>query len=236
MSPHIPLKVGRTILYYSRPPRGGELDGVHYHFRTREEIEALESTHFIVFPVREHLQALDLDDIRTKLEDHDVVFVEIYHTIIDRLNDWAREFQDKFDLLVESIFLLPMGFDEVRMVEGHLGIPPGEFIARLIRGKMKLRGRDGPEEVDRQARDAWEEMQSAPKYKHRIVCPHGEDEVEAWFGKSVEELHPHVQLVLEQFKSIMMSHPGRKRIVVLSGPSCTGKGPLWATFSRLYLH
>lgn len=54
------MKVAKTILYYSRAPKPTELDGVHYHFRSREAIEALPAPRFVTFPVRDHVQALDL--------------------------------------------------------------------------------------------------------------------------------------------------------------------------------
>ncbi|GAB4322549.1 MAG: hypothetical protein Kow0069_27350 [Promethearchaeota archaeon] len=229
------MRVARTTLYTSRKPRHHELDGVHYHFRSREEIEKLPSPRFVVFSVHEHLQALDLQDVVAKLQDHDAVFVEVFHTAIEKLNEWAEKYKHEHDLEVISIFLLPASVDEVEAISAHLGVEPREVLYRLVAGKMRRRGEDDEEEIEREARDAWAEVQSAPHYDHRIVCPHGEDEVDAWTGKHLEDLHPHVQLVVEQFHAFFSRHPGRKKLVVLSGPSCTGKGPLWATYSRLYL-
>jgi guanylate kinase len=55
----------KVVLYDSRAPRPGEVDGVDYHFRTREYIEQLRNkNNFLVTDVRGDLQALDMDYLR----------------------------------------------------------------------------------------------------------------------------------------------------------------------------
>ena len=49
------------VLYNSRAPRPGEVDGVDYHFRTSEQVESFRTDErFAVLEVRGDLQALDL--------------------------------------------------------------------------------------------------------------------------------------------------------------------------------
>ncbi len=229
------MHITRTVLYYSRPKKDLELSDYHYHFRSREEIESLSPPRYVVFPVRDELQALDLEDIREKLETYDVVFVEIYHTVIDKLREWAQNYgKAHYDFEISSIFLLPVSYEELNMIEKHAGKPPEDIMYELVAGKMHRRGKDSPESIERQARDAWWEMQSAMKYDHRIVCPHGEDEIDLWMGH-IDEMHPHIHLVIEQFRGIIQRDPGKKKLVILSGPSCTGKGPLWAAYYRLFI-
>src|SRR5215471_10054898 len=61
--------VQRVVLFNSRVPRPGEMDGVDYHFRSREEIEALRSDpRYVVLDVRGDLQGLDLEELSALLE------------------------------------------------------------------------------------------------------------------------------------------------------------------------
>jgi guanylate kinase len=61
--PQLRQPLQKLVLFNSRVPRPGEMDGVDYHFRTREQIEALPcDPRYVVLDVRGDLQGLDLDD------------------------------------------------------------------------------------------------------------------------------------------------------------------------------
>ncbi len=63
------------VLYNSRAPRPGEQSGVDYHFRTREQVDALRAeARYVVLDVRGDLQALDLNDLSALLQRGDVLF------------------------------------------------------------------------------------------------------------------------------------------------------------------
>src|SRR5206468_2378952 len=58
--PDLSAKLQPIVLYNSRPPRPGERDGEDYHFRSREQIEALrDRERHVVMDLRGDLQALD---------------------------------------------------------------------------------------------------------------------------------------------------------------------------------
>jgi len=62
----------RAVLFNSRVPRPGELDGVDYHFRTRLQIEALRaSARHAVLDVRGDPQALDVEQLEHLLSKGD---------------------------------------------------------------------------------------------------------------------------------------------------------------------
>src|ERR687891_493163 len=66
--PELRNRLQPLVLYNSREPRPGEVDGVDYHFRSREEIEILKAkNHFVVMDVRGDLQALDLQELSESL-------------------------------------------------------------------------------------------------------------------------------------------------------------------------
>jgi guanylate kinase len=73
--PELRKRLQPLVLYNSRDPRPGEVDGVDYHFRSREQIENFKAKdHFVVMDVRGDLQALDLQELSASLAKGDVFF------------------------------------------------------------------------------------------------------------------------------------------------------------------
>jgi guanylate kinase len=73
--PDLSAKLQPIVLHNSRPPRPGERDGEDYHFRSREQIEALRDREpRVVMDVRGDLQALDLEDLSALLKRGDAIF------------------------------------------------------------------------------------------------------------------------------------------------------------------
>ena len=63
----------KLVLYNSRAPRPGEIDGKDYHFRKREVIEAFEGDkNYLVADVRGDLQAVDLKQLRGDIRMSDI--------------------------------------------------------------------------------------------------------------------------------------------------------------------
>ena len=66
--------MGRAVLYNSRRPRPGEQDGVAYHFRQAQEIETMEGREgFVVFRVRQDVQAVDVGELADEVRERDVL-------------------------------------------------------------------------------------------------------------------------------------------------------------------
>lgn len=62
--PELFARVEEPVLYNCRNPRPGELDGVTYHFRSREYLESLRGKEgYVVLDVRNDVQALALEDL-----------------------------------------------------------------------------------------------------------------------------------------------------------------------------
>jgi guanylate kinase len=73
--PELYGKLHKLVLLNSRRPRPGEVDGVDYHFRPRNQIESLRSQErYAVLEVRSDVQALDVEDLGALLEQGDVFF------------------------------------------------------------------------------------------------------------------------------------------------------------------
>src|SRR5271157_379814 len=73
--PELRQALRKLVLYNSRNPRPGEVDGVDYHFRTRIQIESLRSEErYALIEVRSDLQALDIGELESLLQGGDVLF------------------------------------------------------------------------------------------------------------------------------------------------------------------
>jgi guanylate kinase len=168
------------VLYNSRDPRPAEVDGVAYHFRSREEIQALEeSDHYLVLDVRGDLQALDIQELSDQLDQGDVFFegnpfigsVLLTHPSLS-------------DIKKISAFLSPLSKEEIlylKSLEPGLSLPDlvtdimrRKLLRRTTRQKNILSLRD-LEEIERRASSAYRELQDAHTFPHVIPNHDGED-------------------------------------------------------------
>lgn len=136
--------LSHSVSVTTREPRPGEVDGVHYHFRSREAFEAM----------------LEAGEIL----EHDVYLGNYYGTPLQSLIDQTQAGQDVImDITVPgsletlarfpdaiSVFLLPPSFTELR---------------RRLTG----RGTESAEVIERRLEQAAREMREAPRFKYIVV-------------------------------------------------------------------
>lgn len=187
------------VLYNDRHPRPGEIDGEHYHFRTREAIEALDGDErYAVLEVRGDLQAVDLGALAEDLQRGDALFEG--NPFVARL---LLEHPALADLQRLSVFVSPLGMDELeRLRDDGADLPA--LVSDVMRRKLLRRTRrfkgelslPDLEEVERRAGSAWRELGFASAFDHVIVNHDGEDS-EHWHafprpigdaGRSLERL------------------------------------------------
>jgi len=149
--PDLSAKLQPIVLYNSRSPRPGERDGEDYHFRPREQIEALrDRERYVVMDVRGDLQALDLEDLSALLNKGDA-------------SPLSRE---------EILFLRD---------EAHVSLPDlvaevmrRKLLRRAHRQKTDLSLKD-LEEIERRAGSAYRELKEAHHFEYVIPNHDGED-------------------------------------------------------------
>ncbi len=178
--PEIAGRLARFVLYDSRAPRPGEVDGVDYHFRRREEIESFrDNPHFRVFEVRNDLQAMDTHELERLLSESDVFF-EGNPFIGSGLLDLAKA----GDVPSVSVFLSPLARDEIvdlKAQDPPIDLP--EFITDMMRRKLLRRttrqkgilSQKDLENIEIRATSAYGEMQQAWRFDHVIANHDGED-------------------------------------------------------------
>ncbi len=177
LHPELAAPLRKLCLYNTRAPRPGERDGVDYHFRTRDEIEALRSADdHIVMDVRGDLQALDLSDLRVQLETGDAFFEGNPFVGVTLLG--------LVDIPKVSAFLSPLSRDELvylQAPERHVDLQ--QFVTTVMRRKQlrrmtKQRGllsQPDLEEVERRAGSTLKEMREAWRFDYVLPNHDGED-------------------------------------------------------------
>lgn len=136
--PELHATLRKLVLYNSRRPRPGEMDQVDYHFRTREQVEALRSeSRYAVLEVRADIQALDLEELRGLLERGDVLFEGnpfVGRALIE--NPRLAEVKKL------SVFVSPLSREEIvymRAPERNVSLP--DMVTDIMRRKLLRRTR-----------------------------------------------------------------------------------------------
>lgn len=167
------------VLYNDRAARPGELDGVDYHFRSREEIAALEGREgFVVMNVRGDLQALDLNQLATDLENGDVLFEG--NPFVGRLLQTHPALESVERL---GVFMTPLSLEELRYLEAQVGEAAPKIVTDIMRRKLLRRTRKQKgelslpdlENIETRAGSAFGELQFAHEFQHVIPNHDGED-------------------------------------------------------------
>ena len=179
--PSLAGKVHKVVLYNHRRPRPGELDGVEYHFRRREEILSFRGrSDFIVLEVRPgNFQALAKKDIENALREPGIAFLEAFYKFREEVRErgWLRENQ------ILSVFLSPLTKEEILFLKGQAHVRLKELVSELMRRKLLRRtqkqkgspSRRDLDDIEIRVGTAYEELRAACRYDYVIPCHDGED-------------------------------------------------------------
>lgn len=176
--PGLRAKLQAIVLYNSRQPRPGERNGVDYHFRSREHIEGLSrNDRYVVMDVRGDLQALDLDELLSFLENEDAFFegnpfVGRALQLHPRLADFPRL----------SVYMAPLSQEEIRYLRDQPDVSLVDLVTDVMRRKLLVRTRRQKKElslkdlenIERRAGSAYRELQDAHHFDYVIPNHDGE--------------------------------------------------------------
>jgi len=178
--PDLYRRLQKLVLFNSRAPRPGERDGADYHFRTREQMEALRGDkRLVVLDVRGDLQALDLQELVVLLEQGDGFFEG--NPFVGRLLQTHSSLAQVQRL---SVFLAPLSRDEVLFLRDPArNIAWDELVTDIMRRKLLRRTRKQKgelsakdlEEIERRATSAPKELREAQHFQWVIPNHDGED-------------------------------------------------------------
>jgi guanylate kinase len=178
--PELYASLRKLVLFNSRRPRPGEVEGVDYHFRTRGQVESLKTDErFAVLEVRSDLQALDLEDLASVLERGNAFFEG--NPFVGHLLQTHPRLENVSKL---SIFISPLSKEEITYLkapERNVSLPDlvtdimrRKLLRRTRRQKQELSARD-LEDIETRAGSAYREMKEAWQFQHVIPNHDGED-------------------------------------------------------------
>jgi len=178
--PELRQTLRKLVLFNSRSPRPGEVEGVDYHFRTRNQVEALRvESRYAVLDVRGDLQALDVEKLRVWLTES--------HAFFEGNPFVGRALQthpglDGIDRL--SIFLSPVSMEEVIYLKApERNVSLSDLVADIMRRKLLRRTRRQKlelsakdlENIEARATSAYRELKEAWHFDYVIPNHDGED-------------------------------------------------------------
>ncbi len=179
--PDLAGRLQQVVLYNSRDPRPGELEGVDYYFRPRAEIEELaQKPGFTSAIVRGDLQAIEIASIQAILSQDKDAFFEGNPFIPAQLGE-LKELQQIPTL---KVFLSPLSQEEIVFLKDPQqrtnlekllpDIMRRKLLRRTKRQKINLALKD-LENIEKRAASAIVELREAWKFDHIIAIHDGED-------------------------------------------------------------
>jgi guanylate kinase len=178
--PELYATLRKLVLFNSRRPRPGEVEGVDYHFRTRAQVESLQSDErFAVLEVRSDLQALDLEDLASVLERGNAFFEG--NPFVGRLLQTHPRLVHVNKL---SVFVAPLSKAEIvylKAPERNVSLPDlvtdimrRKLLRRTRRQKQELSAND-LEDIETRAGSAYREMKEGCQFQYVLPNHDGED-------------------------------------------------------------
>lgn len=156
--PMFGINCPKVLRYTSRPPRQDELHGQDYYFMSRSFIEKLPDEDFLVGPVRNMVQAFDLNQLEIDLKGNDIVIVEIYPDLWPRLMD---KMHDRLGnkLKTASVFMTAVDPEKIAALPDD--VSRASFIIEEVRRNITLRNMDTSTEIEIRASSAVKEIMQA---------------------------------------------------------------------------
>jgi guanylate kinase len=179
--PDLAARLDRIVLHNDRTPRPGEVDGVEYHFQTRDGILSFQGTdEFIVLEVRPgNFQALGKEEVHKACEGPGIPFLEAFYGFGEKVRErgWL-----KGDEML-SVFLSPLTKEEILFLKGQPRLLLHEFISEVMRRKLLRRtqkqkglvSQNDLHDIEARVATAYRELKVAPGYDYVIPNHDGED-------------------------------------------------------------
>lgn len=178
--PELMQSLEEPVLYNSREPRPGEIDGITYHFRSRGELEAMRgASGTVVLDVRKDVQALVLADVRAIFEAGKDALFEGNPYVASAL----MASPELAGIELVTVFLSPLSAEEL----SYLAAEAPRSVERLVtdvmrrkllrrtqrqKGILSLRDLD---DIEARCGAAYRELGYAHQFQHVIPNHDGED-------------------------------------------------------------
>jgi hypothetical protein len=199
--PQCGISCPKVLRYTSRPARPDEFHGQDYYFMSRSFIQSLPEKDFLVGPVRNMLQAFDLNQIEMDLTTYDLMLIEIYPDLWPGLlTRLAERLGDR--LKTVSVFMTAI--DPVYLETLPDKKTQSEFITREVEKILLFRNKDNSKDIHiRSFAAAYEILEAiSPEGRKKYAkilhsAPEGPDGEDDWTRES--RLVGRAKAALEEF-------------------------------------
>lgn len=168
------------VLYNSRSPRPGEIEGVDYYFRTRKQIEDFrKNPDLIVIEVRGDLQAFSLNSLKEQLKNENVFFEG---------NPFVGKILQTHEKLAEikklGIYMSPLSREEIvylkdpkknLSLEGTVTDIMRKKLLRRTKKQKGLLSLADLENIEKRSKSAYRELKEGHYFQYVIANHDGED-------------------------------------------------------------
>ncbi len=170
----------KLVLYNDRAPRPGEVEGIDYYFRERQQIEAFRlDGNYIVMGVRGDLQAINLKELSVMLKKNNVFYEG--NPYVAEILQTHPQLKDTPKL---SVFLSPLSKEEIKFfLKPNRNVRIPDFITEVMRRKhlrrkthqkIEISMRD-LDDIETRASSTYREMKMAWQFDYVIPNHDGED-------------------------------------------------------------
>jgi guanylate kinase len=178
--PELYQQLHKLVLFNSRDPRPGEVDGTDYYFRTRAQVEGLRADpRYAVLEARSDLQALNVEELESLLPHGDVLFEG--NPYVGRALQTHPHLANVNRL---SVFISPLSKEEITFLnQPERNVSFHDLLSDIMRRKLLRRTRRQKGElsaadlqnVETRACNAYRELQTARHFQYVIPNHDGED-------------------------------------------------------------
>jgi guanylate kinase len=186
--PQFGITCPKVIRYTSRLARPEEIHGQDYYFHSREFIEALPEKDFLVGPVRNMMQAFDLNQLEKDLRANDLVLIEIYPALWQKLLERMSERLGP-GLITASVFMSAVNLEMIKRFRDDE--EKAGYISSEVYKMLLFRNKDEIEDIKIRAFAAAGEILEAlspegSKLYQKIIhsAPEGPDGMDDWTKES----------------------------------------------------
>ncbi len=174
---HPELAFAQPIVHTCRTPRPGERDGVDFHFRTFEQIEAYDRERYFVYPMRNQNRAIDLDELGALLAARERVILELSPPRVQAFRAHPGVAAKLAGVRQFAVLLQPLSVAEALALAAAKGCDPARAVADVMLPKQLHRAtRLGQlldvaqvEDLLIRAAAAWAELQPRPGFDLTLV-------------------------------------------------------------------
>jgi len=174
---HPELPYAQPIVHTCRAPRPGEQDGLDFHFRTFDQIEAYDRDRYFVYPMRNQNRAIDLVELADLLADRERVILELSPPRVQAFREHPGVVAALAGVRQIAVLLQPLSVDEALALAAAEGCEPARAVADVMLPKQIQRAtRLGQlldvaqvEDLLIRASAAWDELQPRPGFDLTLV-------------------------------------------------------------------